>query len=264
MMKTVSLTLPRHRWPIWLLAAGVVVGLPATAFIYFPALLATGSLPSDGDSISIPIFGIILLSLLTLPLAGGLTYICSRKYVAGTPLMGWGRDRSIVRSIVSVFFLLPAILVVLLPIVMTVSSPTPLIEAIWLPYALCCGAWCLVLRSSAIARSTLDRNAPKADIWRPRQIPPMRLELGRTSRDISMSRGRRRNLSVSYTGPHRIVSVPDPERKASARPASEFSVSVNLIYWAKETCHEDCLPASLRRFGVRHGHYSLSLQPFPA
>jgi hypothetical protein len=154
MMKTVSLTLPRHRWPIWLLGAGVVVGLPATAFIYFPALLATGSLPSDGDSIGIPMFGSILLSSLMLPFAGGLTYICTRKYVAGAPLMGWRRDRPIVCSIVSAFFLLPAILVVLLPIVMTVSSPTPLIEPIWLPYALCCGAWCLVLRGSALARST--------------------------------------------------------------------------------------------------------------
>lgn len=144
------LRLPQHRWAVWLLAAGVVAGFPLTAFVYFPALLATNTLPSDGDSIGIPMFESIVFAGHMLPFASVLTYLCTRKYVPSAPLTAWRRDKPIVSIAVSAFFLVPAVAVLLLALAMIPTSQTPAIEAIWLPYAICCAIWCIALRSSAL------------------------------------------------------------------------------------------------------------------
>ncbi len=150
-MNTNLTRLPQHRWPIWLLMAGVVLGLPLTAFVYFPALLQTGILPPDGDSIAIPMAGSIFLAILMLPIAVVLTYLCTRRYLPGASLTAWRIDRPLLSIAVTLFFIGPAALVLFLPVVMTLTSPTSFIEPIWAPYALCCAAWCIALRSAALA-----------------------------------------------------------------------------------------------------------------
>jgi hypothetical protein len=54
---------------------------------------------------------------------------------------------------------IPALVTVALPFAILASSPTPAIEPIWLPYAICCATWCLVLRSSALAARPRKRSA---------------------------------------------------------------------------------------------------------
>ena len=150
-MKANAARLPRRRWPIWSLMAGVILGLPLTAFVYFPVLLSTGTLSPDEDSVGIPMFGSILLALLMLPVAIALTYFSIRGSAPSASLTAWRHDRPLLSVAVSVLFLGPATLVLLLPLAMTLTSATPLIELLWLPYALCCAGWCLALRSAALS-----------------------------------------------------------------------------------------------------------------
>lgn len=62
-----SLRTPDRRWTVWLLALLMIVGLPATAWVYFPLALQSGALSPGGDAIAIPMFGSILSAIILSP-----------------------------------------------------------------------------------------------------------------------------------------------------------------------------------------------------
>jgi hypothetical protein len=149
-MKAIELALPKSVWPYWLLSAAVVVGLPLTSFVYFPALLQTGKLPVNGDSISIPMFSSIMFALLITPVIFGVTYSCVRTYRAKGTFMIWRRDRPILSSVLSILFGLP-VAALMFSIGQTAIGRYPDIEFIWIPYTLVCVAWLMALRAAALA-----------------------------------------------------------------------------------------------------------------
>jgi hypothetical protein len=144
-----NFVMPERGRPIWLLATLVVFGLPATAFAFYPAVLATGKLTPDEDSIAIPMFGSILFAALMGPIVAVITYLCMQKYQAGARVTEWRKDKPIWSFAVSAFFLLP-VLILSLWVAATPFSRFALQRLIWFPYASCCIAWCVALRSAAL------------------------------------------------------------------------------------------------------------------
>jgi len=130
-------SLPKSVWPIWLLAAAVVLALPATSFLYFPLLLRSGVLDPEHDSIGIPMFGSVVAAAMLLPIVLALTYLCVRRYRAGGTLFAWRKDRPLLSTAVSLAFGLPVAMIVI-SIIQTISLRPSAIELIWVPYALAC------------------------------------------------------------------------------------------------------------------------------
>ena len=62
------------------------MGFPVVNFIYWPAVLRSGVLPSDGDSIGIPMFGSVLATLVVSPVILGVACLCLRRYNPDTRL----------------------------------------------------------------------------------------------------------------------------------------------------------------------------------
>ena len=80
--------LPKSSWIIWALAGAVILGLPATSWLYFPLLLESGTLPPDGDSIMIPMAGSVLLSGVISPFVIGSPSSARTAIPAGRCLHG--------------------------------------------------------------------------------------------------------------------------------------------------------------------------------
>ncbi len=79
---------------IVLLAAAVLfLTAPAVVARYYYVQLHRGTFPSDGDSIGIPIFGFIILLLVTAPMTWGFVWLCVRRYPGAVPLGAWNPQR---------------------------------------------------------------------------------------------------------------------------------------------------------------------------
>ena len=141
---------PADRWSIWALAVIVVLGFPATAWVYFPLLLASGTLDPAGDAVFIPMMGSIFTAVVASPVVAILTYLGVRKWRGARPLLGWRTDKPLTAAAAGVAFGLPAILVV----VGAAFSLAPAFggawyELVWLPWYLCAFAWLGLLRAAA-------------------------------------------------------------------------------------------------------------------
>jgi hypothetical protein len=150
-MAAIDFPLPRSVWPYWLLAAAVVAGFPITSFVYYPALLGTGTLPPDGDSIAIPMFGSVIVAVVSAPGVLLLTYMCLRKYKPGGTVLIWRRDRPVSSIILTLCFGVPVVALIAFA-VQDAFAPYPLVESISTPYGLICVVWLMALRAAALSR----------------------------------------------------------------------------------------------------------------
>jgi hypothetical protein len=71
----------------------VLIGFPVINFIYWPQILRSGVLPSDGDSIGIPMGMSVITTLLLSPVILGVSWLCLRRYNPKTRLVSWRPDR---------------------------------------------------------------------------------------------------------------------------------------------------------------------------
>jgi hypothetical protein len=149
-MTASEIALPRSAWPYWVLSAAVLVGLPVTSFAYFPALLQTGTLPADGDSIAIPMFGSIMFSVFTAPVVLGVTDGCVKRCGLKRTLLGWRKERPLLSLTVSMIFGLP-VAALIFSIGQTFLDQSLALEKIWIPYELVWVAWLMTLRAVALA-----------------------------------------------------------------------------------------------------------------
>jgi hypothetical protein len=137
----------RKVWPLWLLSLGALAGCPLSALFYYDALLGSGTLPASGDSIGIPIFSSMLVTLLALPIVLFINLLATRNRVtepfrlfawrADRPILSWGA--TLLFGALACWFLYGAVepLIRSLPWYENISSPE----------ALACAAWCLTVRS---------------------------------------------------------------------------------------------------------------------
>jgi hypothetical protein len=143
--------LPRHPWPIWFLTGLALLGFPVVNLIYWPEVLRSGVLPSDGDSIGIPIFGSVLATLVLSPFILGLTWLGLRHYNPDTRLAAWRRDRPFSSVAITALCGKGALSVVVL-VLDGLRPGLPWYEYLWPAYFGLWLPWFLALRAAAIDR----------------------------------------------------------------------------------------------------------------
>lgn len=141
-----SLRTPDRRWPIWLLALLMIVGFPATAWIYFPLVLQSGALSPGGDAIAIPMVGSILSAILLSPIVLAVTFLCLRRRTDSRRIFGWRRDQPIVAALGTLLFGGSAAWVAV-AVAASLSPPQQGHEYLWLPFVACLIVWLLILRA---------------------------------------------------------------------------------------------------------------------
>ena len=141
--------MPPRSWPLWLLTVLVIVGFPAVNFIYWPQVLRSGVLPSDGDSIAIPMFGSAFVALAASPLVLGVAWLCLRRYNPHTRLAAWRRDRPYRSALATLTFVTAAALAAGAAIT-TLTLDAPWYDYLWLGYFGVWVLWLLALRAAII------------------------------------------------------------------------------------------------------------------
>lgn len=64
--------MPTSARPLWILTGLLLAFYPVLNFIYWPQVLRSGVLPPDGDSIGIPMYGSILVTIVVSPVVLGI------------------------------------------------------------------------------------------------------------------------------------------------------------------------------------------------
>ena len=133
----------------WVLAACVILGLPATSWIYWPAVGAAGVLSPEADTIIIPMVESIFLAILLLPVVVLVTWLCLRRSDGSGDLLAWDRARPLRSASVTLCFGLP-FSYGLLSVVREFTAPPGWHGLWWLPYTLAALAWLAVVRGAAL------------------------------------------------------------------------------------------------------------------
>jgi len=141
--------MPLKAWPLWLLSVVTVVGLPAVSWLYYPLLLDSGALPTDADSIGIPMLGSLIIAMILFPIAIGATWFCLRRYNSKSRFAAWRRDRPVRTLLTTALLGLPAAILAAV-ILGDLREEVPWYEHLWDGYALVCIVWLLALRAAFV------------------------------------------------------------------------------------------------------------------
>ena len=135
----------------WVLAAFVILGLPATSWIYWPAVGEAGVLSPEADAIIIPMMNSIFLAVVLLPVVCVITWLCLRGNDDAGSLLAWDETRPIRSSLVTLCFAIPFCFGLSL-LVNEFAAPPGWHGLWWLPYTLVTLLWLAVMRGSALSK----------------------------------------------------------------------------------------------------------------
>jgi hypothetical protein len=76
-----------------ILAAVLFLTAPLVVTRYYYVELEHGSFPIEADSIGIPIFSFVILTVVTAPLTWGVIWLCARRYPGAVSLVVWNVER---------------------------------------------------------------------------------------------------------------------------------------------------------------------------
>lgn len=141
--------MPSRSWPWWTLTGLLLIGGPLVSLCYWLAVLEAGLLPHDKDSISIPLFGSLVLTALIAPVVLGSAWFCLRRYRAGLSLLAWRSDRPW-RSLLVTLAWFPAVGLLLLEIVVSLGRPVFWHDYLWPAYLCLWLPWLVGMRAAAI------------------------------------------------------------------------------------------------------------------
>jgi hypothetical protein len=124
-----------------------------TAFVYYDALLASGTLDPSADSIAIPIFSTVMFSVVAFPVIAAITAIFLQKYPGSVSLVIWDANRPLRSFIFSSIFGVPAA-VIAVSAEQDFGRMLPWYEYLWLPLYLLLVVWLLALRAAVVGQLT--------------------------------------------------------------------------------------------------------------
>lgn len=150
----VTARLPFSKPLAWLLAALVILGLPATSWIYWPVVGKAGVLSPEADTIIIPMMASIFLAVLLIPVVCGITWLCLRGNDDAGSLLAWDSLRPIRSVMVTVCFAI-ALSFGLLSLVGEFTAIPGWHGLWWLPYTLVTLFWLAVMRGSALSKPNI-------------------------------------------------------------------------------------------------------------
>lgn len=151
---------PFPKLAVWAVAALVPTAWVWASFSFYDTLLASGTLPPDGDSIAIPIAGDIAIATAVSPIIAGCTYFALKRYDGLIRPFAWRSDRTTASLLFSALFLVPACFqfVTFAP---DWFRPMPIYERYWDAAIAAQLAWLLVMR--AIVVEGLNRDGDLSD-----------------------------------------------------------------------------------------------------
>lgn len=142
---------PFGKPPAWVLAACVILGLPATSWIYWPAIGEAGVLSPEADTIIIPMMSSIFLAVVLLPIVSVITWLCLRGNDDTGSLLSWDRTRPVRSALVTFCFAIPFCFG-LFSLVNEVTAPPGWHGLWWLPNTLVTLFWLATMRGSALSK----------------------------------------------------------------------------------------------------------------
>lgn len=143
--------MPARAGAIWILTALVLLAFPILNFVYWPRLLYSGALPADSDSIGIPMFGSILITLIASPVFLGVALLCSWRCHPQIRLPAPWTVRTVLR-ITAALILGVGGIAACLSALLEASNDMPWYEYLWPAYMILMGAWMLVISASLIGQ----------------------------------------------------------------------------------------------------------------
>ncbi|WP_126665583.1 hypothetical protein [Croceibacterium ferulae] len=147
--------MPSRSSTLWTLTALLILAYPALNFVYWPEARNSGILPADGDSIDIPMFGSLLVTLIASAIVLGVAWLCFRRYNPSTRLLAFRLDRPYRSFIATVVFGVSAAILCLGALVDTIIA-MPWYEYLRAEYMMLAAAWLLTLRTSWIDQRTAE------------------------------------------------------------------------------------------------------------
>lgn len=147
--------MPSRASVLWILTALLIVAYPVLNFVYWPEVLKAGVLPTDGDSIGIPIIGSLLVTLIASPIVMGVAWICYRRYNSSTRLLVFRLDRFRRSAVATGIFGISAAIIFFSALV-DAARAMPWYEYLWPAYMMLTSAWLLTLRASFIEQYTVQ------------------------------------------------------------------------------------------------------------
>jgi len=129
----------------------MILGLPATSWIYWPAVGDAGVLSPEADTIIIPMMSSIFLALVLLPVVCSITWLCLRGNDDAGNLLAWNRGRPIRSGVVTLCFAIP-FTIGLSSVVDEVTAPAGWHGLMWLPYTLVTLFWLGTMRGAVISQ----------------------------------------------------------------------------------------------------------------
>lgn len=151
-----TLMLPSTTWPIWLLTLITIVLDPLISLYYYPALLQSGTLPVNADSISIPILQTFIGAMIIGSIMLTITWLCLRHYKGSVKFFIWRDDKRARSTLFSAFFGIPALLLVGLNVYQYARQVWPWYEYLWLASCAPELLWLLTMRAAAIGQDKYE------------------------------------------------------------------------------------------------------------
>lgn len=139
---------------IWGLSAMVVLGLPVTSWLYWPAVLGAGVLSPEADSIIIPMFESAVLAALLSPVIAVLTWLCTRRRTSPLDIAAWRRDKPVISGLVTTCAALPFAYGLFLA-EEEIAAPHGWYGWAWLPYTAVVLLWLALMRAAALQKQTI-------------------------------------------------------------------------------------------------------------
>jgi len=150
--------MPSRSWPLWILSVVLLLALPALSFIYWPLVLQSGVLPTEADSIGIPMFYDLFSAFILAPIVLGTAWLCLRRYNPDVRLAAWRWDRP-TRTLLASMVLGGAAASLAVLLLMDAGSDWPWYEHLWTGYAVLWICWFLAMRAAVIEQLRTDRGA---------------------------------------------------------------------------------------------------------
>lgn len=147
--------MPSRASVLWMLTALLIVAYPVLNFVYWPEVLKSGVLPSDGDSIGIPMFGSLLVTLVASPIVMGMAWMCYRRYNPSTRFLVFRLDRPWRSAVATGIFGISAAILCFVALT-DAARAMPWYEYLCPAYMVLTSAWLLTLRASFIEQYTVQ------------------------------------------------------------------------------------------------------------
>lgn len=147
--------MPSRASVLWMLTAVLIVAFPVLNFVYWPEVLKSGVLPSEGDSIAIPMLGSLLVTLIASPIVLGVAWMCYRRYNPTTRFLVFRLDRPGRSAVATAIFGISAA-ILCFGALADAARVMPWYEYLWPAYMMLTSAWLLTLRASFIEQYTVQ------------------------------------------------------------------------------------------------------------